>query len=93
MRTKMINDFAYYGYDAANARTYKLRMYNAAQWSNGIPVAWWAKVSGSGGADVSVSLSASMVQFMDFNGDGYADLVLLSTSCQHPVNIPFLGQL
>ena len=30
-------DFAYYGYNASNTRTYKLRMWNHAQWSNGMP--------------------------------------------------------
>ena len=42
----------------------------------GFPVGAWAKVSASGGADVSISLSASIIQFMDMDGDGYADLVI-----------------
>ncbi|MBO7464672.1 MAG: hypothetical protein J6T56_02335, partial [Bacteroidales bacterium] len=44
--------------------------------SLGFPVGGWAKVSTSGGADVSISLSASIIQFMDMDGDGYADLVI-----------------
>ncbi|MBR4424680.1 MAG: hypothetical protein IKS66_01900, partial [Oscillospiraceae bacterium] len=42
----------------------------------GFPVGGWAKVSATGGADLSISLSASVVQFMDMDGDGHADMVI-----------------
>ncbi len=42
----------------------------------GFPIVWWAKISLSGGADASFSLSTTSIQFMDMDGDGYADLVM-----------------
>ncbi len=42
----------------------------------GFPIVWFAKVSMSGGADASFSLSSSNIQFMDMDADGYADLVI-----------------
>lgn len=42
----------------------------------GFPIVWFAKVSVTAGVDASFSLSSSNIQFMDMDGDGYADLVI-----------------
>ncbi|MBO7623918.1 MAG: hypothetical protein J6S82_01265 [Bacteroidales bacterium] len=44
--------------------------------TGGFAIASWAKISGTVGGDASISLSSSVIQFMDMDGDGYADLVL-----------------
>ena len=44
----------------------------------GFPIVWFAKISLSGGVDASFSMSSSNIQFMDLDGDGYADLLFSS---------------
>ena len=44
--------------------------------TGGFAIGTWAKISGSAGGDASISLSSSVIQFMDMDGDGYADLVI-----------------
>ncbi|MDR1501605.1 MAG: hypothetical protein LBT43_04030, partial [Prevotella sp.] len=42
----------------------------------GFPIVWWAKISGSVGADASFSISSENLSFVDMNGDGYTDIVI-----------------
>ncbi|MBO7624171.1 MAG: hypothetical protein J6S82_02570, partial [Bacteroidales bacterium] len=60
--------------------------------TGGFAIATWAKISGTAGGDASISLSSSVIQFMDMDGDGYADLVLSPNDYTMIVRYSSLGR-